>query len=107
MPPRSVKMKRRIFGFQRRVWWPKCTPASRSSRMETTATGGAPSWVRFGEAGGAGAEPTSGAGTPARQRPAGSSIFGRGIVAAPHAPSGGVAILVVSLDDEEVIERSA
>jgi hypothetical protein len=23
-------------GFQRRVWWPKCTPASRSSRMVTT-----------------------------------------------------------------------
>src|ERR671925_318254 len=38
MPPRSVKMKRRILGFQRRVWWPKCTPASRSSRMETTDT---------------------------------------------------------------------
>ena len=33
MPPRSPKMKRRIFGFQRRVWWPKWTPASRSSRM--------------------------------------------------------------------------
>src|SRR5580765_1065484 len=30
-------MKRRIFGFQRRVWWPKWTPASSSSRMETTA----------------------------------------------------------------------
>src|SRR2546421_10309445 len=37
MPPRSVKMKRRILGFQRRVWWPKCTPASSSSRMEATA----------------------------------------------------------------------
>ena len=36
MPPRSAKMKRRIFGFQRRVWWPKWTPASSSSRMETT-----------------------------------------------------------------------
>src|SRR5918995_3206482 len=36
MPPRSVKMKRRIFGFQRRVWWPKWTPASKSSRMLTT-----------------------------------------------------------------------
>src|SRR5690242_5618879 len=35
MPPRSPKMKRFIFGFQRRVWWPKCTPASRSSRMLT------------------------------------------------------------------------
>src|SRR6478672_10969028 len=30
-------MKRRILGFQRRVWWPKCTPASSSSRMEATA----------------------------------------------------------------------
>src|SRR5712672_1466127 len=37
MPDRSVKMKRRILGFQRRVWWPKCTPASSSSRMEATA----------------------------------------------------------------------
>ena len=37
MPDRSVKMKRRIFGFQHRVWWPKCTPASSSSRMEATA----------------------------------------------------------------------
>src|SRR5688500_14365533 len=35
-------MKRFIFGFQRRVWWPKWTPASRSSRMETTAKGLAP-----------------------------------------------------------------
>src|SRR5580693_4465879 len=30
-------MKRFIFGFHRRVWWPKWTPASRSCRMETTA----------------------------------------------------------------------
>src|SRR5436305_3445914 len=37
MPDRSVKMKRRIFGFQRRVWWPKWTPASSRSRMEATA----------------------------------------------------------------------
>src|SRR3954465_15876369 len=36
MPPRSVKMKRFIFGFQRRVWWPKWTPASSNSFMETT-----------------------------------------------------------------------
>src|ERR671919_246453 len=43
MPPRSVKMKRRILGFQRRVWWPKWTPASRSSRMETTDTDGSSS----------------------------------------------------------------
>src|SRR5271163_289934 len=32
-------MKRRIFGFQRRVWWPKWTPASSSSAMPTSATG--------------------------------------------------------------------
>src|ERR1700744_4934910 len=32
-------MKRFIFGFHRRVWWPKWTPASRSCRMETTAIG--------------------------------------------------------------------
>src|SRR2546421_2788014 len=43
MPPRSVKMKRRILGFQRRVWWPKWTPASSSSRMETTDM-----WIPFG-----------------------------------------------------------
>src|SRR2546430_16905629 len=42
MPPRSVKMKRRILGFQRRVWWPKWTPASRSSRIETTDIGEIP-----------------------------------------------------------------
>src|SRR5690349_11294668 len=46
MPPRSVKMKRRIFGFQRRVWWPKCTPASKSSRIETTDIGmKSPFWL--------------------------------------------------------------
>src|SRR5918995_654460 len=47
MPPRSVKMKRRIFGFQRLVWWPKCTPASRSSFMLTTDMGEAPFSVSF------------------------------------------------------------
>src|SRR2546426_2343364 len=31
MPLRSPKMYSFIFGFHRRVWWPKCTPASRSS----------------------------------------------------------------------------
>src|SRR2546426_12785221 len=46
MPPRSVKMKRRIFGFQRRVWWPKWTPASSSSRIETTDIGiRSPFWL--------------------------------------------------------------
>src|ERR1044071_7584693 len=34
---RSVRMKRFIFGFQRRVWCPKCTPLSRSWRIVTTA----------------------------------------------------------------------
>src|SRR5579862_2299588 len=38
MPSRSPKMKRRILGFQRRVWWPKCTPASRSSLIPGCAT---------------------------------------------------------------------
>src|SRR5207249_11525769 len=46
MPPRSVKMKRRILGFQRRVWWPKWTPASKSSRIETTDIGiRSPFWL--------------------------------------------------------------
>src|SRR3954447_8585048 len=40
MPSRSPKMKRRILGFQRRVWWPKCTPASSSSRMPTSVAMG-------------------------------------------------------------------
>src|SRR2546425_6267336 len=31
MPLRSAKMKRRIFGFHRRVWCPKWTPASSRS----------------------------------------------------------------------------
>src|SRR5438034_742467 len=31
MPLRSPKMYFCIFGFQRLVWWPKCTPASSSS----------------------------------------------------------------------------
>src|SRR5215470_17453560 len=39
MPPRSVKMKRFIFGFQRRVWWPKWAPASSNCFMETTGMG--------------------------------------------------------------------
>src|SRR5215217_4442843 len=37
MPLRSVKMKRFILGFQRRVWCPKWTPLSSSWRMVTTA----------------------------------------------------------------------
>src|SRR6187200_2430242 len=42
-------MKRRILGFQRRVWWPKWTPASKSSRIETTDIGiRSPFWLIFG-----------------------------------------------------------
>ena len=43
MPLRSPKMYSFIFGFQRRVWWPKWTPASSRSFMLTTeaATDGA------------------------------------------------------------------
>src|SRR5579875_2533005 len=37
MPLRSQKMNRFIFGFQRRVWWPKWTPASSNCLMVTTA----------------------------------------------------------------------
>ena len=40
MPLRSPKMNRFIFGFQRRVWCPKWTPASSSCFMVTTATMG-------------------------------------------------------------------
>src|SRR6266571_1964628 len=36
MPLRSVRMNRFILGFQRRVWWPKWTPLSRSCLMVTT-----------------------------------------------------------------------
>ena len=46
MPPRSPKMKRFIFGFQRRVWCPKWTPASSSCFMVTTATMGSLPVVR-------------------------------------------------------------
>ena len=35
IPLRSPKMNLRILGFQRRVWWPKCTPASSSSLSVT------------------------------------------------------------------------
>src|SRR6267143_4951581 len=37
MPFRSPKMYFCIFGFQRLVWWPKCTPASRSSFIVSVA----------------------------------------------------------------------
>src|SRR5690242_12696109 len=42
MPLRSVKMNRFIFGFHRRVWCPKWTPASSRLRMVTTAIGARP-----------------------------------------------------------------
>src|SRR6266850_3010307 len=37
MPLRSPKMYFCIFGFQRFVWWPKCTPASSSSFIVNAA----------------------------------------------------------------------
>src|SRR6188474_1521374 len=62
MPLRSPKMKSFIFGFQRFVWWPKWTPASSSSFMETVGAPPAPcvgftvvakpsSWSAAGHAG--------------------------------------------------------
>src|SRR5450755_214470 len=39
IPLRSAKMYGFIFGFQRRVWWPKWTPASSSWRIEIVGTG--------------------------------------------------------------------
>src|ERR1017187_445250 len=38
MPLRSPRINRRILGFQRRVWCPKCTPESNSSCKVTSAT---------------------------------------------------------------------
>src|SRR5215211_7800091 len=52
MPLRSVKMKRFIFGFQRRVWCPKCTPLSSSWRMVTTAISARPLSSHAGPSGG-------------------------------------------------------
>src|SRR5690242_21497902 len=80
MPDRSVKMKRRIFGFQRRVWWPKCTPASSSSRIEATAIV-SPSWFGWRYSGGAPGAPTARAGTRALGRYAGSWDENAGILA--------------------------
>src|SRR3954447_12160152 len=37
MPFRAPKMCSFIFGFQRFVWWPKCTPASSSSFIAIAA----------------------------------------------------------------------
>src|SRR5215212_611561 len=71
MPPRSVKMKRFIFGFQRRVWWPKWTPASKSSRMLTTGIA-APFLVDGTSAGVARVEPTVKRPAPSTRPPAGT-----------------------------------
>src|SRR5262245_269016 len=79
MPPRSSKMKRFIFGFQRRVWGPECTPASRRPFMETTATIGPFGCCRY--AGGRGRNP----GIPRHPRPEatpGRGTMNRPIVAA-------------------------
>src|SRR5581483_7734180 len=35
-------MKGAIFGFQYRVWWPKCTPASSISRMDAAIENDSP-----------------------------------------------------------------
>src|SRR5438105_9609926 len=77
MPDRSVKMKRRIFGFQRRVWWPKWTPASSSSRMETTAMRLLP-WLTLALLRRARGAPAAEAGTRATAYPPGrGNGFGR------------------------------
>src|SRR5215213_4614435 len=98
MPPRSMWMKRRIFGFQRRVWWPKWTPASSSSRIVTTATVKLPSFgygLRRRGSGGTGlAEEPS----VARPRPAPPPGLSAGSVAEAAAwyPSGQASALHAS-----------
>src|SRR5436190_15900647 len=83
MPPRSAKMNRFIFGFQRRVWWPKWTPASSKSFMETTGT--AFLSVVVGTTGGPREEPAQdlqlSAGTASRASAAGSGTEARSRVA--------------------------
>ncbi|GAA0209246.1 hypothetical protein GCM10008944_29110 [Cytobacillus oceanisediminis] len=72
MPLRSVKMKRFIFGFQRRVWCPKWTPLSSSSRMVTTAMVDSSSGRTGPAAGGpflVDAPPVGGALTPVPREP--------------------------------------
>src|SRR5436190_4774667 len=71
MPDRSLKMKRRIFGFQRRVWWPKWTPASSRSRMEATAIGDSSFGFRIVERRRGSGAPASEAGTRAATEVAG------------------------------------
>src|SRR5215470_1409567 len=45
IPLRSPKMYSFILGFQRRVWWPKCTPASSSSFMVISTATVPPYWT--------------------------------------------------------------
>src|SRR5208282_4643298 len=52
MPFRSPKMYSFIFGFQRRVWWPKCTPASSNSFIVISTANGPPHLVRCLQPGG-------------------------------------------------------
>src|ERR1700674_5861557 len=42
IPLRSPKIYSFIFGFQRRVWWPKCTPASSNSFIVISTANGPP-----------------------------------------------------------------
>src|SRR5436309_15299601 len=90
MPPRSEKMKRRIFGFQRLVWWPKWTPASSNSRMETapalveTAIE-APSDSFVSCAGGSRGAPPARRGTRATAGPPGSGNRDAGRLAGPRS----------------------
>src|SRR3954468_8318580 len=82
MPLRSVKMKRFIFGFQRRVWCPKWTPLSSSWRIVTTAMV-VP--FRFGCRGGRVASALT---PPAHRTPEGPAVAPR--PTGVHGRSGGV-----------------
>ena len=62
IPLRSAKMNGFILGFQRRVWWPKWTPASSSWRIETDGTVGGEPPVRL-------YPPRTLVGTATRRRP--------------------------------------
>src|SRR3954467_5984873 len=74
MPPLSVKMKRRLLGCQRRVWWPKWPPAPSTSRIETTDTVCPPcGWVSRQPAEGAGAPAEAGTATRPFRRDEGTN----------------------------------
>src|SRR5438445_3481683 len=82
MPFRSMKMKRFIFGFQRRAWCPKWTPDSRSCFMVTTAT-----WVSLvPPPANPGSLPEGG--QQACEVPSSCSIFANCSVAGPHFLAG-------------------